>query len=338
VVTVPEFEAMRRVQPFDETVIVMGNSTFHHYCWDLLTEISGVVLAHELRYTGLFQSYASLRGMGHGFFRDLLLQEYAGLHPSLDLQQFLESDVAADLGIHLVGPIIDRASRFLTTSEHAEQVARLVRPTRSDDIESVGFAYPDTATQVSIERPMPPILASIGIQWHTKRTMDLVRTLSIVQESIPDVRLRLVGPIDETYASDVKTLARELGVHSAVSVLGRVPRDDLEREIASASLALQLRATSNGEVSAAIADCIVAGTPVITTSIGAQTELADAGVELLHLAATPADIAEAVVSILEDDAYREDMSTRGMRWASERDPALAADRLLSAIGLASDRS
>jgi glycosyltransferase involved in cell wall biosynthesis len=185
---------------------------------------------------------------------------------------------------------------------------------------------------------MPPILASIGIQWHTKRTMDLVRTLSIVQESIPDVRLRLVGPIDETYASDVKTLARELGVHSAVSVLGRVPRDDLEREIASASLALQLRATSNGEVSAAIADCIVAGTPVITTSIGAQTELADAGVELLHLAATPADIAEAVVSILEDDAYREDMSTRGMRWASERDPALAADRLLSAIGLASDRS
>jgi glycosyltransferase involved in cell wall biosynthesis len=151
------------------------------------------------------------------------------------------------------------------------------------------------------------------------------------------VTLRLVGPIDKSYAADVRSLARELGVQSAVSILGRVPRYDLEREIESASLALQLRATSNGEVSAAIADCMVAGTPVITTSIGAQTELADADVELLKPAATPADIAEAVVHLLEDDSRREDMSRRGKGWAIERGADRAAKRLLSALRLTTAR-
>jgi glycosyltransferase involved in cell wall biosynthesis len=333
VVTVPEFEAMRRVESFEEIVIVMGNSTFHHYCWDLLNELSGVVLAHELRYTGLFQSYASLRGLGPAYFRDLLWQEYAGLDPNLDLNQFLESDTAADLGIHLVGPVIDRARRFLTTSDSSARVARLIRPTRSNDIASVGFAYPISPSSGPIDRPVAPILASIGIQWHTKRTMDLVRSLAIVRETIPGASLRLVGPIDKSYAADVGALARKLGVRSAVSILGRVPRDELEREIESASVALQLRATSNGEVSAAIADCMVAGTPVITTSIGAQTELADAGVELLSPAATPADIAAMAISILQDESRQKDMSASGRNWAIEHDPANAARELLSALEL-----
>ena len=335
VVTVNEFEHMRRVRPFAETVIVMGNSTFHHYCWDLLNVMPAVVLAHELRYTGLFQSYASIRFNDLTYYRGLLMQEYGGLDPSLDAAEFLEHDVAADVGVHLVGPIIDRASKFLTTSEYAAKVARLIRPTRSDDIASVGFGYPDSSlTSAEIQRESG-LLISIGVQFPTKRSADLVRTLGIVQKHVPHAELHLVGRIDDWYRDEIEELARETGVESCVSILGRVPSDDLEIEIRSADLAIQLRATSNAEVSAAIADCMVAGTPVVTTSIGAQTELADAGVELVDRTATPEDIAEAVVNLLQDDSRREDMASRGRNWAEERDPAAAAHQLLSALKLTS---
>jgi glycosyltransferase involved in cell wall biosynthesis len=337
VITAHEFEKMRRTESFDETIIVMGNSTYHHYCWDLLNVMSAVVLAHELRFTGLFQSYGSLRGYGHTYFRDLLAHEYSGVDPSLDLTQYLESDIAADLGIHLVGPIIDRAKKFLTTSDYAEHVAQLIRPTRADDITSVGYGHPVSTLPIHVERSTSPIMASIGVQFPTKRTLDLVRALAIVRKTYHDATLRLVGPIDDWYRTDVEDVARELGVSEAVSILGHVPRQDLQRELETSSLAIQLRATSNSEVSGAIADCMVAGTPVITTSIGAQTELAGAGVQLLSPAATPADIAQTVVSILQDESRQKDMSASGRNWATERGPMRAARELLSALDLVRDR-
>jgi len=335
VLTIDEFNKMRRVHPFDETVIVMGNSTFHHYCWDLLNDMPATVLAHELRYTGLFQSYGSHRLSDPLFFRHMLAREYGSVDPGLDLNRFLESDTAEDLGIHLVGPVIDRASKFLTTSDYAANVAHLIRPTRASEIMSVGFSYPISATPIHVDAPVPPVLVSVGVQFPTKRTLDLVRALSDVRKAIPDVRLRLGGPIDDWYQADVESLAGELGLEAAVSILGRVPKGQLDQEIEAASIAIQLRSTSNGEVSAAVADCMVAGTPVITTNIGAQTELADAGVELLDRTASPSDIAGAIIAILQDDPRRERMAALGAAWASEHNPTWAAHKLLSALGITS---
>ena len=71
--------------------------------------------------------------------------------------------------------------------------------------------------------------------------------------------------------------------------------------------------------------------------LGSATELAGAGVELLNPTATPSDIAEAVMSILQDESLQEEMSARERSWAIERDPAYAAHELLSALDLIPNR-
>ena len=67
--------------------------------------------------------------------------------------------------------------------------------------------------------------------------------------------------------------AEELGVADRVIQTGRVDEATYRRWLEAADIAIQLRTSSRGETSAAIADCMAVGLPVIANAHGSAAEL-----------------------------------------------------------------
>ncbi len=81
---------------------------------------------------------------------------------------------------------------------------------------------------------------------------------------------------------------------------------------------MQLRATSNGETSGAVAKCLAAGVPTIVTDIGSAAELPDAAVLKVDRDVAPKALGEAIADLLADPKRRAEMAAAGVDWARSR--------------------
>jgi glycosyltransferase involved in cell wall biosynthesis len=159
-----------------------------------------------------------------------------------------------------------------------------------------GIAVPDLTGDA--DRDDPPLVVSMGI-------VDPVKAPEALIEALPEIRRRtgahvaLVGLVGEEHAVALRGQARRLGVGDALTITGHVDSDDYRRWLLRASVAVQLRLRSNGESSAAIADCIGAGVPVVTDMAGADEEWPGDAIVHLRPGTPPRELAEAVCNVLE---------------------------------------
>jgi glycosyltransferase involved in cell wall biosynthesis len=101
--------------------------------------------------------------------------------------------------------------------------------------------------------------------------------------------------------------------------------------LARASVAVQLRDKTNGESSAAVADCLGAGVPVIVSDVGSFSELPDDAVLKVRRDITPHELADTISSLMDDVKRRAAMSAAGVAYAQRHSFSAAAQTLLDAL-------
>ncbi|MFZ4812408.1 MAG: glycosyltransferase [Ilumatobacteraceae bacterium] len=145
---------------------------------------------------------------------------------------------------------------------------------------------------------------------------------------LPEVQVAFVGEGSESMGSLAPNIVGT----------GRVDGDDYDRWLSRASLAIQLRATSNGESSGAVSDCLSMGVPLIVSDIGSFAELPSSAVLHVPVDIGASELAAEVRRLLNDHDRLLAMSDAALAYAHRNTYDAAASRLLSALRVATPRT
>lgn len=253
----------------DLRVFAMGNSEFHLEVLRLLRRYGGVVMAHDVRYTGLL-SVAS-REAPDLLEQDALdaLSDIASArrpraykdHVSMSAEEFYS------LNGLMTEPALAGASAILVHSRSARVLARANLPASSRTrVHSIPFGH--VLRPRSAPRDRDAVVSLGAVHW-SKESETVCRAFIALAQIHPDLKFAIVGKfVDPAQRTKFEYLIASAGVAGRVSITGWADAEVYSEWIARARLAVQLRAHTSGETSAAIADCLGAGVPVVATGIG----------------------------------------------------------------------
>ena len=295
-----------RAGAFDRVLHQLGNSEFHRFQIDtLLPQIHGVMVLHDVFLSGILRHLEHLEGSVERF-RETLLRTHGiravqtaakdgidvavQLFPcslrqiQLSIGVILHSQHARDLIESFYGPTLSAVTRIVPTTRALPQL-----PSRAEARARLKLA--DSAT----------VVATFGGVAETKMPEQILAgfTASNLARRGGAV-LAFVGSAEGALAGLLSANARAMGVDASVVLTQRTTSETYHNWLAAADIAIQLRTGSRGETSAAAADCLAAGLPVIVNAHGAMLELPAGAVimlaerfELTALAAAIDRLAEA---------------------------------------------
>ena len=137
----------------------------------------------------------------------------------------------------------------------------------------------------------------------------LIRAVPRVAELVPNVHVRLIGPVPETnvaYVDGLKELIGQLGIGERVEILG--PTSDPVGAYGSGTIAV-LSSISEGFPYGAL-EPMACGRPVVATNVGGVPEVVgDAGI--LVPSRHPEALAEACAFLLNDASERQRLARYG---------------------------
>jgi glycosyltransferase involved in cell wall biosynthesis/GT2 family glycosyltransferase len=340
-VRVPSGVAVARAQVFhtsettrggyDAIIYALGNSEFHTAEVKLLRERPGIVLAHDVRLTGLYSWMAANRPdvEPRGFYGALQamygqrVPSWVGLPGGID---YYEAD---RYGIFMAREAIALSERFLVNSEYAAQLARLDAPDGHEHkVEVLGFGCPDPGEFPVPQRGRGPVVGTFGLVAPVKQIGKVIDAFAIVAADHPTVTLAVVGPAGAPGELErYRKQAIDLGIGECVWIPGELDDAEFRAAVAGAMVAVQLRASSNGESPASVADSLAAGVPTVVTSLGAAHELPDDCVVKVEPAVTPIDLANEITALLRAGPGRAAISRAGRAFAVEHSFARVAHQL-----------
>lgn len=293
---------------YDGVVYSIGNSEFHAGALAALRRRPGVVLTHEARLTGLYALAAWRADAVPGGFHAALQAMYAGVVPGdLGHGGWVDPDEADCFGVSMVKEVVALAERVLVMSRVGASLIRLdADPRDADRVVVVPWAVPSGLPDADSAPVVPgvPLIATFGIVNEVKQIAKLVEAFAMVLAARPDARLAVVGPASEEDVRRVVEQIHRLDVADQVELTNEVDEDAYRRWLGRATVAVQLRAISNGESSAAVGDCLSFGTPTIVTAIGPARELPDDAVVKVAPFISAEDLAAEILALLADEDRR----------------------------------
>jgi len=316
---------------FDRILYFMGNSQYHLEAMRLLEAHPGVVLFHDVRMTELYREM-------HRLEPDRLVDRSVGatvaaLYPGryraeVEAMDSIEQDVANRFGLLMARDAARLAERVLVHSNYAATLLHL-----DTGVEATAL-FPLPCPRVSGQRPSfdgPPVIASFGVVAPSKQPEKLIAAMPTVRRTCPEARLRFVGPIEAHYRRTLEELAETTGVADGVEFAGTLSDSDFARAQDEATVAVQLRAFSNGESSAAVTELLARGVPTVVSNLGSMAELPDGVVAKLDVSAEPDDLGDLIADLLTDTDRRNEHASAAVAYAETVSFAMAAERLAEAL-------
>ena len=328
---------------YDEVVYVLGNGEFHTAALESLRRRRGIVLAHEVRLSGLYRFAAVSRAAVPEGVAGSIRRIYGPLLPlGLGASGAVSELEAERYGLLMSREVIALSESFLVTSNAAARLARLeAGPDLAPRVKVVGFAtelpraeHAPHAAEIGIG-PGARVVASFGIVDPIKQPEKLLRAFALLAEDRPELILALVGPVSAELADDLGALGASLGLGSRLFVTGRVSPEAYLGWLDRAALSVQLRASFSGEASAAVGDCLAAGVPMIVSELGWMGELPDDVARKIGVDTTPAELAAAMRVLLDDPGARAALAAKARSYSAAHGFAAAARALLDALDEAS---
>lgn len=155
----------------------------------------------------------------------------------------------------------------------------------------------------------PPTVAFAGRLVREKGAEVLVRAFAKVVKKIPQARLLLAGEGPER--DRLKRLIAGLGFSSSVSMLGHLPRPQMERYFASAWVQA-VPSRWEEPFGLVVAEAMMRGTAVVASASGGLTEIVQDGKTGFLVPSGDGDaLAEALLTLLRDSALAEQMGNAG---------------------------
>jgi glycosyltransferase involved in cell wall biosynthesis len=323
--------ASRACGGYDRVIVCLGNSEHHAQALALLGRCPAIVIAHDVRLTGLYSWIAANRPdlEPRGFYGALHAM-YGGRFPGhVGLSGWLDVGDYDRYGILMAREVIAAAERYLVHSEYAADLARLdAAPGDEQKIGVLPFGMvPPEDFAAYPRRNGTPLVATFGIVGPAKQPETVLESFArlVVQE--PAAELVFAGPIEHVQHARLSELANTLGVSGRTRFTGELSEDEFYRWISKASIAVQLRSASNGETSGTITRCLAAGVPTCVTAIGPAKELPDDAVVRVEQDVSPDELAHEIGSLLRDPARQAKLSEGGLRYVRANSFARTAEAL-----------
>ena len=318
---------------YDQVVFALGNSEHHAAALALLRSRGGIVLAHDVRLTGLYWWCAAVRpDIEPRGFRGALGAMYGyRVPPELGLEGALDYASADRYGVYMAREVIGHSEQFLVHSRYAAQLARLdAAPGDDAKVETLGFGFPDPR-QFPAARAERPVIGTFGLVAPVKQIEKLVEAFALVCRGNSEVTLAIVGPpVGDEERLRYAAQAERLGIRDRVEITGELPEAEFRSRVAATTVAVQLRATSNGESPASVADCLAAGIPTVATALGAARDLPDEVIVKVERDVSAAALAETLEELLTNEGRRT-LSQAGRAFAREHSFARVAEELYERV-------
>ena len=328
---------------YDRVFYCLGNSEFHAGALRLLRERPGVVIAHDVRLSGLYGWAAQNRPdvVPEGFVGALQSMYGVRLAPELDIHAPLDFWTADRHGVLMARDAIALSEVYLVHSEHAAQLARLdAASSDCHKIDVIPFRYLSieeaSASKTTLAPELAgPVVGCFGLVSPVKQTEKLLNAWPIVVGEIPDATLAIVGgDAGSGEGERISLRAEELRIAERVVQPGDVDDDEFRAWIRRCDIAVQLRAGSNGETSAAVAQCLAAGVPTIVTNIGSARELPDGTALRVEADVSARELADSIIELIRSPDRRKALAAAGIELAQahsyERVAQLLYERYVAA--------
>lgn len=325
------------VDRIDRVIYQMGNSPFHQHMLALIRDIPGTVVLHDFYLSGLMSwlecdageinAWVDALYCSHGY--PAVTERYANPREA-------KLKYPANLGV------LQKADGIIVHSEYSRnliqqwfgglcewpvEVIPLVRqpPEQLDKKQ---------ARKVLGLNPDDFIICSFGFLDATKLNHRLLESWLNSELAVAEnTKLVFVGQCpDDDYGNSLRKRIEESGLGDRIHITGYASQDDFRQYLMASDLAVQLRAQSRGETSAAVLDCMGYGVPVVVNANGSMAELDKQAVRLLDDEFSNSELTYALESLWEDVSERQRLSARARQAIlSNHSPAECSRRYREAI-------
>jgi glycosyltransferase involved in cell wall biosynthesis len=331
-----DFDWVHELRDFDRLLYVLGNSPLHRHALEGLIERPGVVLAHDVRFGALYESLQPSWGQNPVWLREKLHQMYGDRIPPADLRRAgRDRDLQERFGIYMSQEIQAHAEKLLVHSRYAADVLRMDRTPLTAGAETVVVSRAISEGAIMNDgggRAAPNVISHAGGE-HPEAIDLLMHGFAAIAEERPGAGLVLLGPLEEGAGARLAETASNLGLTDAVSTHGRLEGDAYRRALTSADVAVELRTSSDGEVSQGVCDCLAARLPTVVSSVGWLAELPEPAVLHLTRESSPGELADTIGRLIDDPGLRERIRASQDSYAAANSYERTAERYAELLEL-----
>lgn len=296
---------------FDRILYQFGNSDFHSHMFALLHEHPGVVVLHDLFLSGVQAWREHHHKKTRHFSRALALS-----HGYRALIDHIEAESDEAIWKYPVNQEVIEAAKGIIVHSHFSY-RHLVRSHLSEDALAYipllhAVAHPDRAVarrHIGMTEGQM-LICTFGSVGQNKNSLLLLQGFrEYLGSSSLSIKLVFVGGAGGgRFGAEFQEFIIQNNLDAHVSVTGYVEPEVYKSYLAATDVAIQLRAFTRGETSAAALDCLAHGLPTIVNAHGPMGELNDDAVLKLTENPTPFEIASALRDLLDSMTERERLS------------------------------
>jgi FkbM family methyltransferase len=326
---------------FDRVLYHFGNSSYHQHMFDLLARVPGVVVLHDF-FLGDIQNYLEV----HAHHPDAFTRALYTSHGYGAVGERMGSEHAAKVVSKYPAnlDVLQMAQGVIVHSQYSRQLAR----------DWYGAAFPDDWSVIALlrtpelqsNRAMARqalgfkehdfLVCSFGILGLAKLNHRLLEAW-LGSHLAKDTACHLVFVGEEHdvgYGEQLRQSIAASGLGERVQITGWADTETFQNYLAGADMAVQLRAFSRGETSAAVLDCMNHALPTIVNAQGAFAELPADAVWMLPENFENEQLTEALEMLWQDGGRRIELGQRA-RQEIERHhgPDICAQQYFEAIEL-----
>lgn len=323
----------------DRVIYHFGNSHYHQHMISLVKEVPGVVVLHDFYLGHLFAYMEHYAGSAFPWAKALYESHgYAALK-----ERFFNADLDSIKFKYPVNfEILQYALGVIVHSEYSRKLARQWYFDKMGVDWSVIPLLRSPALSIDKTRARQNlgisetdfVVCSFGYLGETKLNHRLLNAwLDSALAVNNSCKLMFVGENDGgSYGNNLLKTIRLSGIKKQIHITGFTTSDEFRDYLAAADMAVQLRAHSRGESSAAVLDCMNYGLPLIVNANGAMAELDPEAVWLLPDEFDDAALVEAIETLWREPERRKTIGQRGRDIVLSRHaPAVCASLYAEAI-------
>ena len=318
---------------YDAVVYTLGNSAGHLATVEAALRHPGWLWLHEAQLPAIATS--ALESFDDTEFAArmawLLERAYPGRPPRAAARAAGRSHIAlAAAGVGLTAPLVEAAAGVLVNSVAAARALEMDQ--RPLAWRPPVVVLPPACPPVRPPRPAPPgpaggaepVVVAFGVVSMAKRPDALVDAAAL-----GGFGLAFVGPCPDILRMVIEDRAAARGIADRVEVTGALDDDGWWGWMDRAAVAVQLRDSASGEMSAAVLDSLAAGVPVVTNLASAR-DYPEGTVGLLD-GPDPAAVASAVDRLLSEPESWRRLAAAGRHFAATHQMADLAAALLETV-------